>query len=319
MDGQTTLRDFLDYWLETVMRGDIRRTTYAAYRGYIRNHIVPAIGQFPLADIKPDTAQIFVNGLKTKGLANKSARAIMVMLRGSLDVAAEYDYIAKNPCRTVNLPKTVDREVRTFTVAERRRIATTAMRGNDPRYIGVLIGLYTGLRVGELCGLKYEDIDFERCRLSVNKSMKRVLNYLAGEAKSSVIIEEPKTPKSKRVIPIPRDLCGIIKRRQEESGSEYVLSRKNGMFVEPRAFQFVYERLLKEADVPYKSFHTLRHNFVTAAIELAGDVKTVSEIVGHSGIAVTLAVYAHSGLEQKEKLMDKMNVLFLETCAISKH
>jgi integrase len=179
--------------------------------------------------------------------------------------------------------------------------------------VAVLIGLYTGLRIGEICGLKYADIDFEHCMLSVNKSMKRVLNYTDGETRSSVIIEEPKTPKSKRIIPIPRAICEIIARQRYDNGSEFILSKTNGKFVEPRVFQYVYERLLDEARVPYKKFHTLRHNFVTAAIELTGDIKTVSEIVGHSGVSITLSVYAHSAIEQKEKLMDKMNSLFLET------
>jgi integrase len=127
------------------------------------------------------------------------------------------------------------------------------MHGDDRRYVGMLIRLYTGLRISEICGLKYDDIYFESCRLSVTKSMKRVLNYGDGKTRSSVIVEELKTAKSKRTIPIPRALCDFIARMRFENGGEYLVARKNGKFVEPRSFQYVYERLLSETGVEYKN------------------------------------------------------------------
>jgi integrase len=178
----------------------------------------------------------------------------MVMLRIALNVAAKYDYIPKNPCRATKHPISNDMEVQTFTAEECVRIVQATMHGGDRQYVGVRIGLYTGLRIGEICGLKYDDIDFERYRLSATKSMKRVLNYGDGKTRSSVIVEEPKTAKSKRTIPIPRALCDFIARMRFENGGEYLVAPKNGKFVEPRrAFQYVYERLLSEAGVEYKN------------------------------------------------------------------
>ncbi|MDR3319025.1 MAG: site-specific integrase [Clostridiales bacterium] len=315
MNGQTTVRELLEYWLEIVMRDELRKTSYAAYRGYVRNHIVPDVGEYRLTEIMPETVQTLTKTLKAKSLASKTVRSIMVVLRSALDVAADYGYIQSNPCRKVKLPKIVGVEVKTFGLDEQRRIERVALESDDNRCIGVLIGFYAGLRIGEICALRFSDIDFENSRLTVGKSMKRVLNYADGEMKTSVVEEEPKTAKSKRTIPIPKRLCALIQKRLAESNGEYVISMRSGKRVEPRTFQFVYERLLKAASVPYCKFHTCRHQFVSNAIALGGDIKSISEMCGHSGIGITLSVYAHSMPGQKEKLMEKMNEMFLETAA----
>ncbi|HHX22606.1 MAG TPA: site-specific integrase [Thermoanaerobacterales bacterium] len=198
-------------------------------------------------------------------------------------------------------------EVKTFSIEELLRIESTALYGYDDRYFGVLVSLYAGLRIGEICALRYTDIDFENNRLTVSRSLKRVLNYTDGQKKSSVIEEEPKTAKSKRTIPVPQKLCDLLKKRQETANSEYVICMGSEKYCEPRTFQFVYERLLEESDVEYRNHHCCRHTFVTRCLELGGDIKTISELVGHSGVSVTLSVYAHSQMETKERLMNKLN------------
>ena len=308
MNEQTPTTAFLDYWLETIMRDTLRKTSFAAYRGYIDNHIAPAIGVEPLCSVTPQIIQTLVRTLSVKKLANRTIRSIMAMVKTALDYAIEYEFIDKNPCRKMKLPKPkVAYEIKTFSLEELMRIEFTALYGYDDRYFGVLVSLYAGLRIGEICALKYKDIDFETGRLTVSRSLKRVLNHSEGQAKSSVIEEEPKTPHSLRTIPIPHKLCDMLRARQKTARSDYVICMESGKYCEPRTFQFVYERLLEESDVEYRNHHCCRHTFVTRCLELGGDIKTISELVGHSGVSVTLSVYAHSQMQTKERLMDKLN------------
>jgi len=308
MNGQTTTTTFMNYWLESIMRDTIRKTSYAAYRGYIGNHIAAAIGSEPLCSVTPQIIQSLIRTLTAKKLANRTIRSIMAMVRTALDFAVEYEYIDKNPCRKMKLPKPkVNYEIKTFSLEEILKIESTALYSYDQRYFGVLISLYAGLRIGEICALRYADVDFANGRLTVCHSLKRVLNYEDGQKKSSVVEEDPKTANSKRTIPIPQKLCEMLKKRKETSNSDYVICMESGKYCEPRTFQFVYERLLEEADVDYRNHHCCRHTFVTRCLELGGDIKTISELVGHSGVSVTLSVYAHSQMETKERLMTKLN------------
>jgi integrase len=313
MDGQTKLGTFLKEWLETVMRDNIRQTSYMAYRNYIYNHINVLLGEKRLTDLKPDMIQSFIRNLRTepKNLAGKTTRSIVIMLRSALDCAIDYEYIVKNPCRKIKLPKIEEIEVTAVGIEEQRKIERTILDSDDKRYIGILAGLYSGLRIGEICGLKWVDLDLESGRLSVKKSIKRVLNYDERLPKSSVLEEEPKTPKSRRTIPMPEFLRNILLKRKSQSNSEYVVSMKNGKHVEPRTMQFIYARMMKEAGVPYAKFHCLRHVFVTRSLELGTDIKTISEVLGHANASITANIYAHSLMEQKEKMMDKLNGLFL--------
>ncbi len=309
MNQETKTEIFLTYWLENVMRDAIRKTSYAAYRGYIYNHINPAIGEETLQCINPQIIQMLIKTLSLRKLANRTIRSIMAVLKNAFDCAVEYEYIDKNPCRKMKLPKFNGNGelIKIFTPEEIKKIESSAMYGYDDRYLGVFISLYTGLRIGEICALKYIDIDLDNSRLTISRFLKRVLNYTDGHKKSSVVEEEPKTAKSNRTIPIPQILCDLLKKRQLVTNSKYIISMVSGKYCEPRTFQFIYERMLEEADVTYRNFHCCRHTFVTRCLELGGDIKTISELVGHSGVSVTLSVYAHSQMETKERLINKLN------------
>ncbi|MDR3318010.1 MAG: site-specific integrase, partial [Clostridiales bacterium] len=178
MTAQTT-GEFLDYWLETVMRNNIRQSTYMAYRGYIENHIRKRIGGEQLIELKVDKLQRLTSELQTEGggLAAKTVRSIMLMLRGALEYAVDCEYIIKNPCDKVKLPKLEEKEVTVFDQTDQKRLGTAILQSEDRRHYGILIGLYTGLRIGELCGLKWESIDFENGTISIRASLNRVINY----------------------------------------------------------------------------------------------------------------------------------------------
>ncbi|GHV02842.1 site-specific integrase [Clostridia bacterium] len=309
---QTRLSDFLDWWIETVIKGNVRRNTYTAYRGYIDNHIKRLLGNNRLKELTPAAIQQFVHTLCTeeRGLAAKTVRVVASMLSGALECAAGYGYIPKNPCVKMRLPKAAEKEVEVFTQDEQSRIEYAVERSEDARTLGIVICLYTGLRLGELCGLRWENIDFENKFITVRKSLNRAENKGGGRNKTVMLEQEPKTANAKRIIPLPDFLREMLKKAKSESNGPPVISMKNGRYVNPRTLQILYAKLLKTAGVPHCKFHTTRHTFATRAIEIGMDIKSVSEILGHANATITINRYVHSLTEQKIKGMRMLNAYF---------
>ncbi|MDR3263893.1 MAG: site-specific integrase [Clostridiales bacterium] len=312
MKEQIRLYEFLDMWLENVIKGNVRISTHTAYKGYIENHIKRLLYNEQIKEISIEKIQKFIGqlGSEEKALSPKTIRSIFIMLKTALQCAVDYEYIIKNPCVKVRLPKLKEKEINVFTHDEQRKLETAILNSCDRRHIGVLLCLYTGLRIGELCALKWEDINLKEKTLTVRNSLNRVSNDNNNESKTQILQEEPKTKKSKRIIPLPEFICEILCKQKKDSKSQHVISMKSGKPVEPRAMQTIYKKLLKIADIAEHNFHVLRHTFATRAIELGADVKTISEMLGHSNSMITINLYVHSLVEQKQKVMQGLNNYF---------
>jgi integrase len=243
-------------------------------------------------------------------LAAKTVRSIFFMLRGALKFAAECGYIAKDPCAGVRLPRQEEKEIKAFSKREQNKLQAAIERSQDTRNVGVLISLYTGLRIGEVCALKWTVVDFIRGELSVKLSLNRERNYDNRKKRTAIVEVEPKTKKSRRTIPLPKFLCRMLKHLKGVSKSDYVISMKSGKAVEPRIMQKIYKNLLWFAKIEYVGFHTLRHTFATRAIELGADVKTISEVLGHANTMITVNRYTHSLMEQKRKMMKGFDIFY---------
>jgi len=311
MNKEITVKEFLLSWLERVIKDSVRYSTYTSYNGYIKNHIIRHIGDIPLVELKQATIQGFVNAMVAEGrLGARTIGIIISMLRHALGYAEDYEYIVKNPCRRIRLPKVDEVEVEIFNNAEQTRIEKAVINSKDNRYYGLLITFYTGMRIGELCALRWSNVDFAEKCIYVKKSMNRAARNDDSGKKTIMLEQEPKTKKSKRRIELPDFIVKILRKLKAESNSEYVFSMKNGSFVHPRTMQNIHKRLLAVADVKYNKFHVLRHSFATRASEINADVKTVSETLGHSDTRITLNRYTHSLLEQKQKMMGGLNLYF---------
>ena len=305
-----TLGGFLDSWLEKVVKGSVRYSTYIAYKGYINNHIKRFMDDTLLVDLKPVVIQNFVCKLIGEvRLCARTIRIIVAMLGNALNYAEDYELINRNPCKRIKLPKAEEEEIKVFTNIEQTHIEKAVMDSDDNRLYGIIITLYTGLRIGELCALKWANIDFENTQMKVTASLNRIEQESGGK-KACMAEQEPKTKKSKRVIQLPDFLIPILKKLKAESNGEYVISMISGKFVNPRTMQIIYKKLLEKAGVDYGSFHALRHTFATRAAELNADVKTVSETLGHTNTMITLNRYTHSLKEQKRKMMRNLDSYF---------
>lgn len=285
------LADYLKVWIRNIT--GIKETTRRIYAGHISNHIIPAIGNTKLSNIDAALLQEFVMSME---LSPSTVRVIYNVLRSALKYAHSMDLI-DDVYSNVRLPKRMRTKKNILTCEEQRRLEQAV---SEPGDIGILICLYTGIRIGELCALRWKDIDLEA----------RVMRICGTQARigGSIRIIPPKSEMSSRSIPIPECIAELLVKAN--SAGEYVISGRNGEPMDVRTYRRRFKRLLKKAGLPDIPFHALRHTFSTRAIEVGMDYRTLSEILGHSSVAITLDIYAHSLDAHKRMQMDKINIIY---------
>jgi integrase len=207
----------------------------------------------------------------------------------------------------VKLPKKQKSNVEFFSMDEQKRLEAAAKASCGLDYLSTTLSLYTGVRVGELCGLVWNDIDFECRILRVRRTMQRINSD--GESKTEIAFLTPKTETSTRNIPLPDFLLDVLTEQRAVSRCTYVLSAR-GKPVEPRTVQRRFKKLLSDAGVKEVNLHTTRHTFATRALENGFDVKSLSEILGHGSATVTLNKYAHALDEHKRACMNGLSSVF---------
>ena len=299
--------DWLIQWLENYIRPSVKVRTYERYKLIIEQHIKDKIGSIELDDLNPLVLQSFITELlqsgnrKTgKGLSASSVNAVISVIQGSLKTAHMLGLTKEYTADKLKRPKLTEKPVECFTLAEQKQIEHAIRRGKKDKLYGIILCLYSGLRIGELIALKWSDIDFAKGILAVSKS--------CHDGKNGLIIDEPKTSTSRRVIPLPKQLLPMMKALKRRSVSPFVVSA-SGNPVSVRSYQRSFELLLKKLKIPHKGFHSLRHTFATRAIECGMDVRTLSEILGHKNPTITLNRYAHSLMEHKADMMNRVGKL----------
>ena len=299
--------DWLIQWLENYIRLSVKVRTYERYRLIIENHIKDKLGSMELDALTPLVLQPFITellqrGNKTtgKGLSANSVNAVISVIQSSLKTAHLLGLTKEYTADKIKRPKLKEKPVECFSLAEQKMIEQAILTGKKDKQYGIILCLYSGLRIGELLALQWSDIDLAKGILTVSKS--------CHDGKGGLIIDEPKTATSRRMIPLPKQLLPILKLWKKRSGSPFVVS-SNGKPILVRSYQRSFELLLKKLKIPHKGFHSLRHTFATRAIECGMDVKTLSEILGHKNPTVTLNRYAHSLMEHKTDMMNKLGRL----------
>lgn len=302
-----TYKNWLNEWLENYIKPSAKERTYMRYEQLIRTHIAPKIGDMDVNDLMPIVLQSFVTKLllsgndKTgKGLSANTVNAVISVMQNSLRTAHLLGYAKEYTANMIKRPKLKERKIECFTLAEQKKIEQAVLNGKKDKLYGILLCLYSGLRIGELIALEWKDIDLVKGVLTVSKS--------CHDGRDGLIVDEPKTASSRRLIPLPKQLLPILKTIKKKSDSPFVVSA-NGNAVSVRSYQRSFELLLKKLNVPHKGFHSLRHTFATRALECGMDVKTLSEILGHKNATITLNRYAHSLMEHKQDMMNELGKL----------
>lgn len=301
-------KDFLTFWLENYVKPDTKTRTYLRYFQIIRIYVAEKVGEYDLSELTPIILQTFITDMLTngrgrwgeEGLAPNTVNSIVSVLKNSLKTAYVLGCTDRQLGDKIKRPKLRERKIECFTVKEQRKIENAVLTSRKPKHFGVLLCLYTGLRLGEVVALNWKDIDLKKGMLSVNKT--------CYDTPDGLVFDDPKTVHSRRIIPLPRQIMPILREKRKTSKSDFVVSDK-GKPVSVRSFQRSFELLLKRHRIKHRGFHALRHTFATRALESGMDVKTLSEILGHKNPSITLSRYAHSLMEHKSAMMNRLGKL----------
>ena len=293
-----TLANWMEHWMEDELLGSVKESSWQTYRNLLTRHLLPRLGGYALMQLTPHVVHEFVEGLESSGLAESTVRGVYRLLSSAMRYALDEGVIRKNPCRRIHIQHREHGEQRVLNRSEQEKLRQTA---DDTRDLPALLSLYTGMRLGEICALKWTDIDWEKGTITVRRTVQRI----AGKGsendgyKTFLMIGTPKSHRSCRVIPVPEFILALLRKRlQICCGAEFVFGKASGA-ADPRTIQRRFSRLAKKLGLSGAHFHTLRHTFATRLLELGVDVKTVSALLGHSSARTTLDFYAHSLSEQQ--------------------
>ena len=309
-------KDWIYEWL--IEKKDyIKESTYANYSNNIFNHIIPKLGNYHLNQINHKIIQDFLlelskNGRKdnTGGLSEKTIKDITIIVKGSIKKAINENKI-KYIELSFNYPKdNKDKSIYILTRHEQNKITNYVLNNCTSKNIGLLISLYSGIRIGELCALQWKDVDFKNNKLTISKTIQRIYIKDKDNNISKIIVSTPKTKNANREIPINKDFLEILKKLKSEKDN-YVLSNTS-KYVEPRTYRKHFNKVLRKLKIKQFNFHSLRHTFATNCISLGCDYKTVSELLGHANVNITLNLYVHPRYSQKKKCIDLISKIFQE-------
>ena len=305
-------KDWLKEWLDNYVEPTAKTRTFSRYSEIVEQHIIPRLGELELDELTPSVLQHYITellqsgNLKTgRGLAANSVSAIINVIQNSLRTAFNLGYTKEYTADRIKRPKSQEKNVSCFSIQEQKKIEQAVLNSKKDKMFGVMLCLYTGLRVGELLALKWTDFDLQKGHLSVSRSCH---DGKGNDGKYIRIEDTPKTSSSRRIIPLPKQLLPIIKEFKKNSNSEYVVSC-NSKPLSVRSYQRSFDLLQRKLGITHRGFHSLRHTFATRALECGMDVKTLSEILGHKSPTVTLNRYVHSLMEHKKEMMNKLGKL----------
>lgn len=289
-----TVESVMKNWLY-LTKHKTKYSTFVKYETIINNHIIPELGKINVSMLTAKHISEFTDKL-IGSFATATVNNILIVLEMGFDYAEE-EYNIK--CPKISLLKQSKQEMRVLSRSEQQTLIRY-IRNNDNCFsFGILFALFTGIRIGELCALQWDDIKDNKIHIS--KTMQRIKNE---DGKSTVMITEPKTDKSNRIIPVPTAIYELIEKYRKPKG--YVIRQANDKFIEPRLLQKKFGEVTSACGLENVNFHTLRHTFATRCIESGFDVKTLSEILGHTNVRTTLDRYVHSSFELKQKNMEKL-------------
>ena len=288
-------------WLE-YKKATIKESSYLNYKFTIRTKFLNKIGKESIYYLLSYNFNVLVGELM-EYLSKKTVKDIMTVLKSILKYA-EVKYDVNFKISLISTPSPSHNEVEVFKDNDRKKIENFCVQSTNLKDVGVMISLYTGLRIGEVCALQWKNLDFEKRCINVDHTLQRVY---VDKNNTKIICEEPKTKKSIRTIPMAKILYDKLKILSKQySKDDYILTGNNKNYIEPLSYRYTYKKILNTCHVEYKKYHILRHTFATRCIAVGMDIKSLSEILGHANISITLNIYVHSSFETKNKFINKL-------------
>ena len=301
-----------DEWLSS-KKSQIKISSYVKYKNLLENYIQPQFKKKHVAEIDIDFLEMFClelterGGKKGLGLSSKTITDILSVIRSIMQYAGRKKL---NPiCDGTGITVIKKENKRPVTLSQQEQNVLCKYLQENPTSInlGILFSLFTGLRIGEICALKWSDISFAENTVYVSQTMQRIQIDGHSEKKTEIIITSPKSSCSIRKIPLPDDLIKLINQYPPQSG--FFLTCKEQLFIEPRSLNNHFKKILTTCNLPNINYHVLRHTFATRCIEVGFDIKSLSEILGHASVTITMNRYVHPSMNLKKDNMNRLNSL----------
>lgn len=280
----------------------VKESTYANYSYIVYNYIIPYVGNYNVKKLNKKVFQDLILNLHEKSLSNKTIKDIIMVIKNSLRKVFEENKIKSFSLKLV-YPK--EKNIKTMNVLsknEQHILMEYIIKNISDKNVGILLSLLCGLRIGEVCALKWENIDLENKIIHITKTIQRIYIKENNTILSKVVITNPKTIKSNRDIPI-NDFMYEKLINLRKNNNVFVLSG-NAQYIEPRTYRNYFTKILKSLNLRHFKYHALRHTFASNLISLKIDYKTVSELLGHSNISLTLNLYVHPSNQDKLECID---------------
>ncbi len=300
---QKIIREIASAWKED-KRPYVKQSTFAAYMLILEKHILPYFGEMQVLNEK--AVQAFALEKIKGGMSVKSVKDILIVLKMVMKFGVKNEWMAYSEWDvrypTAGKPK----ELEVLTVANHRKILDHIRQHFTFRNLGIYICLSSGLRIGEVCALRWSDINIESGTICVQRTIERIYIVEGGRNHTDLIISTPKTKNSCREIPMSKELLSLVKPLKKVVNSDFYVLTNEESPTEPRTYRNYYKQFMENLGMPKMKFHGLRHSFATRCIECNCDYKTVSVLLGHANISTTLNLYVHPNMEQKKKCIAKM-------------
>lgn len=298
-----TIRGIAAAWKE-YKRPYVKQSTMAAYVLILENHILPTFGEDN--SLPEQSVQAFVLHKIESGLSTKSVKDILIVLKMVMKFGVKKEWMTYYEWDIKYPPSSENKVLEVLSVTNHRKILNHIQSHFTFMGLGIYISLSTGLRIGEVCALKWSDINVTDGILTVNRTIERIYTIEGEKKHTDLVINTPKTKNSCREIPMNKELLGMLKPLKKVVNDDYYILTNDECPIEPRTYRNYYKRLMEKLDIPKLKYHGLRHSFATRCIEVGCDYKTVSVLLGHSNISTTLNLYVHPNMEQKKRCIDKV-------------
>ena len=303
VNNKKTIKEIADIWKED-KRQYVKQSTMAVYLLSLKNHLLPFFGG--KMEVTEDEVQAFALEKLNHGLSQKSIKDMLIVLKMVVRFGEKQGWLNHVEWKVkfpANQPKAT---LPILTKTHQKKLMDYLKDNFTFPNLGILVCLSTGLRIGEVCALKWSDINMDTGLLHVNRTIERIYIVDSDKPHTEIVINTPKTKNSLREIPLSKELLRIFKSLMKVVNKDYYVLTNNTKPTEPRTYRNYFNKLLKQLDIPRLKFHGLRHSFATRCIESHCDYKTVSVLLGHADISTTLNLYVHPNEEQKRSCIDKM-------------
>lgn len=314
VSNRITFKMISETWLNTT-KPQVKESTYVKYVNLLNTYISPYFGDQCIEDINYEYIEYFSTemltqgGKNSNGLSAKTVNDCLVLIRTILAYAANHGYNPQCSGKGISIRQPA-KELSVLSMNDQKLLFNYLYSNLDNINLGILLSLLTGLRIGEICALKWEDISIPEKTVHVHSTMQRIqiVEPMEANTKTKISITAPKSSFSIRKIPLSDELIEIMEQFDKQSG--FVLTGNDTSYIEPRSMHNHFKRVCKSAGIDPVNFHVLRHTFATRCVELGFDVKSLSEILGHANVSITLNRYVHPSMELKRANMDKLSELF---------